>query len=483
MVIADGAARVRRHPYITYEEILERDTRPVPSHLREAETPDLGAAPIPVGRYIDAEWARLEEKHLWPRIWQVACREEEIAEPGDLILYEVADRSLIVIRQENGAIRAFHNSCLHRGRKLVTKERHKVDFQCPFHGMTWRTDGSFKFNPMAWDFPQLRCGTMSLPQAKVETWGGFVFVNMNQDAPPLREVLGPIMDHFERYHLEESYIALHVQKKVRCNWKVAAEAFMESHHAIVTHPQLLSYLSDVNSQYDMLSDHVTRQFSAGMVPSPFFTETFSESDIVTAMMRAGARAPRSDSPQAAAAAEVSVPEGSTARAVLAEMNRKAIGDADGVDYGASSDAELVDALLYNLFPNMSFWAGYAPKLFYRWRPNGRDHDSSIMDIYLLKRVPKGKPRPAPAATFEIDLDEGMIERGPEGGMSQGLALVFEQDMGNLPQVQEGMKSSATGVVHFGRYSEMRIRLMHQMLDKYIGEGIAASKTATSGGAS
>jgi hypothetical protein len=336
--------------------------------------------------------------------------------------------------------------------------------------MTWRLDGCFKFNPMAWDFPQLTGDAMSLPQAKVETWGGFVFVNMDPDAPPLRDIIGPVMDHFARYHLEESYIALHVQKKVRCNWKAVAEAFMESHHAIATHPQLLSYLSDVNSQYDMLSDHVTRQFSAGLVPSPFFKEPFTESDIVKAMLGAGARTPKASGETA----DVEVPEGSTARAVVAELTRKAIGAADGVDYSASSDAELVDALLYNVFPSMSFWAGYGPKLFYRWRPNGRDHDSSIMDIYLLKRVPRGQPRPPPAPVFEIDLDESMMERGPEGGMSQGLALVFEQDMSNLPHVQEGMKSSATGVVHFGRYSEMRIRLMHRMIDKYIAAGAEAS---------
>jgi len=280
------------------------------------------------------------------------------------------------------------------------------------------------------------------------------------------------MDHFAPYHLEESYIALHVRKKVRCNWKAVAEAFMESHHAIATHPQLLAYLSDVNSQYDMLNDHVSRQFSAGMVPSPYFKQAYTESDIVKAMRRAGARG-RTDAQQDEPG-DILVPEGSSARAVVADMTRAAVGAADGVDYSACSDAEMVDALLYNLFPNMSFWAGYAPKLFYAWRPNGRDHDSSIMDIYLLRRVPKGQARPKPVPAFEIDLDESIGERGPEGGMSHGLALIFEQDMSNLPQVQDGMRSSATGVVNFGRYAEMRIRLMHQMIDKYIAEGLTAT---------
>jgi phenylpropionate dioxygenase-like ring-hydroxylating dioxygenase large terminal subunit len=464
MAEVEKAPGIARHPVLTYEQILERDSRPVPEHLREANVPDIGTDPIPVSRYIDPAFARLEERHLWPRIWQMACREEEIAAAGDALLYEIAGRSLIIARQTDGSIRAFHNSCLHRGRKLVTAAGGKSEFRCPFHGMAWHIDGSFKHNPMEWDFPQWRCKNMSLPQAKVETWGGFVFLNMNPDAVPLSAVLQPIQDHLDRYHFEESSIVLHVRKHVRCNWKVAAEAFMESHHAVATHPQLLGYLSDVNSQYDALSDHVTRQFSAGMVPSPFVERRMSENQILEAMQKA-------DSRGALPGLELGIPAGGTARAFVADVNRQAHSKADGVDYDAGSDAEMVDALLYNLFPNISFWAGFGPKLFYRWRPDGRDPDSSLMDIYFLKRVPKGRARPPPAPVIEIGPDEGMLESGPGAGMSRGLSLVFEQDMKNLPLVQEGMKCSATGVVHFGRYTEMRIRLMHQMIDRTIAESV------------
>lgn len=466
MSTVEEARSIQRHPSLTYEQILERDSRPVPGHLREAEVPDIGTGPVSVSRYIDPAFARLEEQHLWTRIWQMACREEEIPAAGDMVIYHVAGRSLIIVRQKDGGIRAFHNSCLHRGRMLATAAGHKHEIRCPFHGMAWHIDGSFKRNPIEWDFPQWRCESMELPQAKVDTWGGFVFINMDGNAVPLDAVLGPIKDHFDRYQLAETYIALHVQKKVRCNWKVAAEAFMESHHTVATHPQLLGYLADVNSQYDALSDHVTRQFSAGMVPSPFVERELSENDIVQAMLKA-------DSRGVASSAGLEVPEGKTARVFMAEVNRQACSKMDGVDYSAASDAEMVDALLYNLFPNISFWAGYGPKLFYRWRPNGKDHDSAIMDIYFLKRVPQGTVRPKPAAVFEIGLDEGMLEHGLKAGMSQGLSTVFDQDMRNLPLVQEGMKYSATGVVHFGRYTEMRIRLMHQLIDRYIAAGMAA----------
>jgi nitrite reductase/ring-hydroxylating ferredoxin subunit len=460
-------------PVPTYETILERDTRAVPAFLRQAAVPDLGTDPVAVSRYVTPEFARLEDAYLWPYVWQVACREEQLPHSGDTVLYEIAGRSLFIVRQRDGSIRAFHNSCLHRGRKLVTECARKADFRCPFHGIAWHLDGSFKDNPMAWDFAQWRDDPPALPQAKVECWGGFVFINMDADAAPLATVLGPIQDHFAHYHLDECYIAFHVEKKVRCNWKAVAEAFMESHHTVTTHPQLLCYLSDVNSQYDALNDHVTRQFSAGMVPSPMFGRELTEDEIVQAMIRAGSQG-RAD-PQKTGDAGLRVPDGVTARAFMADVTRRAISAADGVDYSAGSDAELVDALLYNLFPNMSFWAGLAPKLFYRWRPNGRDHDSAIMDIYLLKRVADGQPRPAPAPVFPIGLDESIAERGPLAGLSPGLSRVFEQDMQNLPYVQEGMRSSASGVVHFGAYSEMRLRLMHKMIDDYIARGEARSR--------
>ena len=82
-------------------------------------------------------------------------------------------------------IKAFYNTCLHRGRKLVTLNGCKDEFRCPYHGIAWNTDGTFKDNPIGWDFPQWEGRDMSLPQAKVDTWGGFVFINFDPHAPPL----------------------------------------------------------------------------------------------------------------------------------------------------------------------------------------------------------------------------------------------------------------------------------------------------------
>ena len=143
-----------RHPSEQYEDILERDTRPVPAHLREQEVRDLGTESVPAARYYDPGFFQKEVDHVWSRIWQMACREEDIPNPGDYVIYDIVGKSLIVTRTPQNEIRAYHNSCLHRGRKLVTARGCKSEFRCPYHGIAWNMDGRFKDNPIAWDFPQ-----------------------------------------------------------------------------------------------------------------------------------------------------------------------------------------------------------------------------------------------------------------------------------------------------------------------------------------
>lgn len=449
-----------RHPSESYGDILDRDTRAVPAFMRQGPVPDLGLDAVPVSRYISPEYFQKEVEHVWSRIWQMACREEEIPDVGDYHIYEIVGKSLIVVRTGPGEIKAFYNSCLHRGRKLVTQNGCKNEFRCPYHGFTWNTDGSFKENPIGWDFPQWRGRDMSLPEARVDTWGGFVFVNLDLAAEPLMSFIGPLAEHFAGYDYENRYKAVHVSKVVRCNWKVLAEAFMESHHSVTTHPQILPFLADANSQYDLLSDYVSRQFSASGVPSPFVADrNYTPTEIIQAMGgQGGARRRGFEEGQ------TEVPDGVSARAFAAQQARDALSAEDGWDYSDASDAEMVDALLYNLWPNMSFWAGYAPNLVYRWRPHGRDPESGVMDVIILKRVPKTGPRPKPAPVHELGVDEPWSSAAELGA----LAGIFEQDMGNLPFVQEGLHASGSGVVHLGRYSEMRIRQLHRLIERYIG---------------
>jgi len=466
-----SVGRMDRHPGETYEDILDRDSRGAPAYLREGRLPDLGLQAVAASRYYDPAFFDLEAKYLWPKVWQMACREEDIPEVGDCHLYEVLGKSLIVVRTAPDEIRALYNACLHRGRKLVTHAGCKTELKCPYHGISWEIDGRFKENPIAWDFPQWDAPGPSLPQAKVERWGGFVFINFDANARPLMDYLKPIADDFAAFDWENRYRMLWISKKVRCNWKVLTEAFMESHHSVTTHPQILPSLADANSQYDVPNDWVTRHFSAGGVPSPFLPP-MTEQQVLDFMTTAGGRrrGPVADVDKA----HVLEP-GVTAREYMAELTRKGLADAYGHDYSKTSDAEMLDALLYNLFPNFSVWAGEGQKLCYRWRPNGTDPHTGIMDIMMFAPVPKGQPRPKAAAVVELDFDETVSSAVPPG--LEGLAAVFDQDFGNLPHVQTGLTASGNGEVHLAKYSELRIRQLHVMIDRYIAHGLANAEVA------
>ncbi len=441
----------------SYQEILDLDSREVPANLRAESAPYLGSEPIPASNYTSQDHFDLEAEKMWLRTWQMACREEEIPNVGDYLIYEIVGRSVIVVRSSNTAIKAFYNACLHRGRKLVTQAGKKKQFRCPFHGFTWNIDGSFKEHPFPWDFQHLNEQEFNLPELSVGTWGGFVFINFSSDHAPLDDVLRPLPEHFEKLDLENKYIAFHVAKIVDANWKAVSEAFMESHHTVDTHPQIMPYLADVNSQYDVFSDYITRQISAAGIQSPHLKKELSQQEVADELL----------AQMGIPAGTMDVPSNETARAFVAQVFRERIGQSDGNDYEGFSDAEMLDAILYNCFPNLSVWGGITNNLVYRWRPNGTDVNSTIMEVYGLQYVPANGSRPKPATVHWLSEDETWADAHEMGG----LGSVLDQDMGNLPYVQEGLISSGNNRVEFGNYQEMRLRQHHIMIERYINNEI------------
>lgn len=443
-----------------YQALLARDSRPVPAVLASEAPADLGTAPLAAARYTSPAFFELECERMWPRVWQVACREEDIPEPGDFHVYDVVGRSLLVVRLADGSLRAFHNSCLHRGRRLATADGQAENFRCGFHGWTWNLDGTIRSLPCRWDFPQLADEDLRLPEARVGTWGGFVFVNMDAKAVPLEDYLGVLPQHFGRWRLEDCYKAVHVAKVIPCNWKVAMEAFMESYHVVATHPQILPVFADASAQYDVYGDHVNRNLAAFGAPSPHLgEESVAPGQVVEGMLAMMGRQRPGQG----------LRDGETeARAYLGSLNRASFGRAFGGDYEQASDAETLDALVYNVFPNFAPWGGFAPNIVYRWRPNGREVGSCLMEVMILKRCPPGRPRPRPVRMRLLS------EAEPWSAATElpVLGPVIDQDMSNMPQVQEGLQASATGRVHLGRYQEVRIRHFHRTLDRYLADGSA-----------
>ena len=139
-----------RSPGLSYQDLLDADTHPVPDVLRMESSKYFGSDDVPIERYTSREWHRREVDQLWSKVWQFACREEHIPEAGDYIVYDIAELSFLVVRQDDGTIKAYPNACLHRGRLLKEYDGHCSEIRCAFHGFAWKLDGELQDVPAAW---------------------------------------------------------------------------------------------------------------------------------------------------------------------------------------------------------------------------------------------------------------------------------------------------------------------------------------------
>ncbi|MGB8389046.1 aromatic ring-hydroxylating oxygenase subunit alpha [Mycobacterium sp.] len=196
---------------------------------------------IPKQRYYDPEFYALEAEMFWPRVWQMACRLEEIPMPGDFVEYEILDQSIIVVRLDSETVRAYHNACRHRGVKLVEGNGSRRTFVCPFHGWCWSTDGhnTLVARPEAFSAENLSPEDLQLVSVRCELWGGCAWINPDDGARALRECLEPFASIYDAWKVESLRVEWWQSCRLPVNWKLATAAFMEGYHVPQTHPQLL----------------------------------------------------------------------------------------------------------------------------------------------------------------------------------------------------------------------------------------------------
>ncbi len=435
------------------QELLDLDTRPVPAVLRAIGDAPLSSSSVPRERYLSRAVHELEVEKVWRRVWQMACRLEQIPEVGDSLVYSAPGLSLVVVRAGPEEIRAFHNSCLHRGTVLRTVPGHIEELRCPFHGFTWNLDGTFAGMPCPWDFPHVDPATFCLPEARVGTWGGFVFVTADPAAPTLEHYLEILPEHFASWDLGDRYLSAHVVRVVPCNWKVALEAFLESYHTVAVHPQLLKTSGDTQTQYDVYRGvrHVSRMITPVGITSEHVDAHVDEQDILGAMFLT-----KDD-------ADAVVPDGATARHVLADRTRRQLAERTGADYSSITDCEALDGIEYFVFPNFVPWAGFTTPLVYRFRPHGDDHAATVMEVMLLEPLPRSGPRPPTVATRHLEPGQRWAD-APELGY---LGRILDQDTATLARIQRGLEAAAGPDITLARYQESRIRHFHATLGEYL----------------
>ena len=315
LALPPGSARC---PGPSTKDIILRDAVAAPAALTAEAYSFLGDADIPFARYTSQSFYDAEIEHMWSRTWQWACREEHIPNVGDYVVYDVGPYSVLVFRTAPDTIKAFVNSCPHRGMQFCdagSSGSGKQFLRCPFHGMSWHLDGSLREIPCRWDFPHVNDETFRLTEVQSGTWGGFVFVNLDPSAPPLTEYLQVLPEHFAEWPLEDRYVSLHMEKILPGNWKMVVEGFLEAYHVLATHPEGLRTAGDANAQYDIFGTNVTRFVHTIGYPSPHLRKQLSEAELFAAL----GHDPKD------------LPDGVGARERHAQLTRERLGRRMGVD--------------------------------------------------------------------------------------------------------------------------------------------------------
>ena len=168
----------------------------------------------------------------------------------------IGDETIAIVRDDRAPLHAFHNACLHRGRRLAEGCGSFADgtIRCPYHGWCYALDGRLVDVPDRADFTDLP-DDLTLRPVNVETWGGFVFVNLDANAEPLADFLDPLPKLLAPYHLEETRLRASLTTIIDANWKAVVDAFNEGYHVQGLHPQILPWTDDVSIAYEQFDRH------------------------------------------------------------------------------------------------------------------------------------------------------------------------------------------------------------------------------------
>ena len=453
-VAAPGKARA---PGPTlHEQLLADPTRP-PWPLLEEAPVFLGDADVPYSNYTSQEYADAEHDLMWSKTWQWACHVDHIPEPGDFYVYDIGHHSALVVRTDDGSIKAYFNACMHRGTQLRGPGTcgFARTLKCPFHGWTFSLDGELIDLPDRWDFPHVGDESHRLAEMPVEVFAGFVWVNFDPQAEPLSEYLGVLPAHFAEFGFDDRYVETHVRKRLPCNWKAAIEAFLEAYHVRETHAT--GQLGDeVTTQYDVFEPNVSRFIHSTALNSPQRPQPLTEQELWAKV--SGSRG--------GAATMGELPDGMRARDLYAKRVQESMAETYGRDFSHLSESITLDSIEYFCFPNSFFFPGLSLPMVYRFRPDPDDIDVSYFDLLVLRPRPAEGQAPPPPPVMELDVNDSYTKAEGLGGLGR----VYDQDTANMAAQTRGFRASRKRGQTLGNYQESRARHLQQRVRQYLVAG-------------
>ncbi len=418
--------------------------------------------------YFRPEFVEMEYKSLWPKTWQMAIREEEVPEVGDYVTYDIGPDSLIIVRSAPDKINAFHNVCLHRGRRLVDAGHgNMASFPCKFHGWRWAIDGTNENITQREDW----CGTLdnddlSLGRVQLDTWGGFVFVNFDPNAEPLINYLGEAAEALAPFKLETMRYRWRKWLKMPCNWKIALEAFNEGYHVGITHYPLnrfgsSSFVSRAAGIHGSFGSDVSSLRPEGAVTK----SKASNADMRKNMagfykyLKGAIDSNMSDTlVYAAQLLPATVPEDAPPMEVIGTLMKTAmeIDAARGVPWPPITPEQYQTAGIdWHLFPNTVLLPMATNCLGYRARPFENDPDWCIFEVYQLERMPPN----------EVPKTENLRNDDIYDYSFWGEILL--QDFQQMEGTHLGMKSRGFPGSRLNPKQERSINNFHRVYNEYL----------------
>jgi phenylpropionate dioxygenase-like ring-hydroxylating dioxygenase large terminal subunit len=408
---------------------------------------------IPKERYYDSEFFELEAERLWPRVWQMACRLEEIPRPGDFAEYQILDQSIVVVRTEDPdrgelGVTAFQNACRHRGVRVVTGHGTcESGFTCPFHGWCYGPDGKNTGVPRRRTFSEhnLQGGDLDLTPVRCETWGGCAWVNFDPAAPPLRDCLEPFATSLDAWRFEALRTEWWYACRLPVNWKLAIEAFVEAYHVPQTHPQLI-----IPTRYGLRRDEAfdaadfvdsdiryLREMNEGMAGM------VHANDVAVAESLRGIELPA----DADAARDT---WNRTLNDAVTQWHRER--GADMPDLNELS-AKGINLEFFQGFANAFVLPMYSSASAYRFRPLGPEE--TLMEIWSLTRPAAGEERPAPTPPEPWRHDD---PRWPP---------IPTQDFSNIPRQQLGLHARGFEYMRLSEALEGHLSNFQRTIDGFL----------------
>ncbi len=458
----------------------------------------LGPAFVPKGRYLDVEFLKLELELLFPRTWLMACRLEELPGVGSFVEHRIGDRSILLVRESNDpesgpgtGIRAYHNACRHRGTRLAAGRGRVGSIICPFHGWRWNLDGTIKLQLDAEEFLPRSDDDLGLQTVRCEQWAGFVFVNMDPDAPPLAEHLAPIPEVVEPFGFENMRIRWFKSTIVPCNWKTVLDGFLEGYHIPGTHPQLNRSDRANDNPATMREIESIRSWSPTSVHErhAMYQSLGVKKRQTKRLDKDPARRPGAggkgvdrregianaveyiyrelralETERSVRAAQLlrttEVPEGQNAGQVHLDLYRR-LAVEDGLDWATITPQQWAAAgTAWHIFPNTIILPNQGSSLVYRARPEGLDPDEARFEIMCLEQIPVA----AYGERWEVTPEHHDDFRTGD------LGQILTQDLDNTENITVGMHSPSFDGHRLSTEQEMTIWNHHRVADRYLFGG-------------